>query len=247
MSTGGNRPNGAGSPGPVQTTYKGKVVVVGDYNVGKTCFSQRFITKSFSGVSEPTIGAAFQTRTMPVNPTTNVVLELWDTAGSERYRSLMPMYYRDAYAAVVGFDLTDHRTFEHTNQWLDDFRKSNEHPASEVLIVLIGTKYDLATEQNKRQVTTEEAKEFAESEGVAYFETSARTDYNVLEVFSAIAQHIAKVREHQAAANQQTAGAAGGRGGTRGTNNRITLSEDSDYVRRRRTQEGPEKKEKCQC
>lgn len=233
-SQAGSSPTGSpggktGASGPnAGFQCKGKVVVVGDFNVGKTCLSHRFITKSYTGVSEPTIGAAFQVRTLTVPPSTQVTLEIWDTAGSERYRSLMPMYYRDAYAAVIAYDITDRRSFEHaTTNWLDDFRKANEHSSSDVIVILAGTKFDLANESpDKRQVTKEEAEEFAETEGLVAFETSARSDHNIVDVFQAIAEHVAKVKEAQ-----------GGRNNKRDVAGRVSLRPDAggdDFGERRR-------------
>lgn len=189
---------GASSPGTQQSvTYKGKVVVVGEFSVGKTCLSHRFITKSFTGISEPTIGAAFQVRTISLTTTTSVTLEIWDTAGSERYRSLMPMYFRDACGAVVCYDITSAKSFERAASWIDDFRRHNEYASGDATIVLAGTKYDLAQGADQREVEEVEARGFAEREELLFFETSAKTDYNVSTVFMTIAEGIAKLREQQ--------------------------------------------------
>jgi GTPase SAR1 family protein len=190
-------------------TYKGKVVIIGEYSVGKTSLCQRFINRVV-GKTEPTIGAAFQVKTVPLpNSTQTVKLEIWDTAGSERYRSLMPMYYRDAAVAMICYDITNIKSFQRVQVWVDDFRRhampdspsGNLAPAAgrgddatAPLLLLVGTKADLANglQETKRQVDADMAATFAQCEGMTFFETSAKTDQNVVEAFMQAAVHIAK-------------------------------------------------------
>ena len=210
-------------------TYKGKVVIIGEYSVGKTSLCQRFINRVV-GKTEPTIGAAFQVKTVPLpNSTQTVKLEIWDTAGSERYRSLMPMYYRDAAVAMICYDITNAKSFERVQVWVDDFRRhATPHAdgtgaassaqfvddASAPLLCLIGTKADLANnlQETKRQVELDMASNFAQREGMCFFETSAKTDQNVVEAFMQAAVHISKVSKHL----DSTISGNGGRGGKGG-------------------------------
>lgn len=186
---------------PGTQLLKGKVVVIGEYSVGKTSLSNRFVLQHCPQKTEPTIGAAFQLRTILLPGTNQAVrLEIWDTAGSERYRSLMPMYYRDASAAVVCYDTCNGRSFERITSWIDDFRKSAEQSDTNPnpLVLLVGTKSDLAA-QGKREIQTAIAQEFARQEGLVHMETSAKLNENVTEVFLAAAQHIVKeAKEAQA-------------------------------------------------
>lgn len=174
---------------------KAKIVVIGEYSVGKTALTHRFVNKAFDGRTEPTIGAAFQTRTIPISGSNQTIkFEIWDTAGSERYRSLMPMYYRDATAAIICYDVTNARTFDRVPNWLEQFRKHNEGNHDEVVIALAGTKADLALEDPKaRGVRTEDAQAFTEKEDLIFYETSAKTDIHVLDLFTSLARRIEKV------------------------------------------------------
>lgn len=229
------------SPQQPPPEVKGKVVVVGEYSVGKTSLAQRFINKTFTGRTEPTIGAAFQVRTVQVPSGQSVKLEIWDTAGSERYRSLMPMYYRDALVAVICYDITNGRTFDRVSTWVDDFRKHNEIGGESVQLVLAGTKCDLAAE--KREVAADDARAFAKQENMIFFECSAKNDENVVEVFGAVAQHIAKVRAKSQPAN--TREASNGKGSTK-----VDLRDDDASVlgflqRRQRARQRGE--EGCKC
>jgi len=231
---------------PGTQLLKGKVVVIGEYSVGKTSLSNRFVLQHCPQKTEPTIGAAFQLRTILIPGTSQAVrLEIWDTAGSERYRSLMPMYYRDASAAIVCYDTCNARSFDRVTSWIDDFRKSaeqsdtNPHP----LIILAGTKSDLAA-QGKREIQTAIAQEFAKQEGLVHLETSAKLNENVTEVFLAAAQHIVKeVKESQALEKDrlQHQGQHAS-GGARGANGRpsakVDLREDSSRRRRNNDHDG---------
>lgn len=300
---------------------KGKIVIIGEYSVGKTCLSHRFINRSYTGKMEPTIGAAFQVRTLPVNtaiamnngavtqqvinsltnpnasgggsssnlgggnavtqPTpsslndaqngglasssaagsstnnningqqqiAHVKLELWDTAGSERYRSLMPMYFRDASAAVICYDISNAASFERVSLWLNDFRKHNESSnivgggggggadggASDMVeCVLCGTKCDINSD--KREVSMEEAASFAAQHGMAFFETSAKKDINVQELFFTVAHSIYRARQKaRLLASQNGGGDSNGRhggmsvnAGSRGAGGKVDLSGEKE-------------------
>lgn len=185
---------------------KGKVVVIGEFSVGKTMLTNRFVLQHVPQKAEPTIGAAFQLRTVLMPGGTQAVkFEIWDTAGSERYRSLMPMYYRDASAAIVCYDICNARSFDRVTSWIDDFRKSAEQSDTNPnpLVVLVGTKSDLAALPGKREISLDVAQQFAKQEGLTHFETSAKQNENITEVFMSVAHHIVKEAKSQEAAEKE--------------------------------------------
>ncbi|XP_049683247.1 ras-related protein Rab-41 isoform X9 [Accipiter gentilis] len=108
-------------------------------------------------------------------------LQLWDTAGQERFRSLIPSYIRDSAVAVIVFDITNLNSFQQTSKWIDDVRTER---GSDVIIMLVGNKTDLA---DKRQITTEEGEQRAKELNVMFIETSAKTGYNVKQLFRRVA------------------------------------------------------------
>ncbi|KAF4693254.1 Ras- protein Rab-5 [Perkinsus olseni] len=120
-----------GQPAPVQiaqpTVLHHKLVLLGDASVGKSCIVVRFARGEFYEYQEPTIGAAFMTQTVSPFPDSPVQIkfEIWDTAGQERYRSLAPMYYRGAAAAVVVYDITSRESFEGAKRWVNELRSSH--------------------------------------------------------------------------------------------------------------------------
>ncbi|XP_037978674.1 ras-related protein Rab-41 isoform X6 [Motacilla alba alba] len=106
-------------------------------------------------------------------------LQLWDTAGQERF--LIPSSTRDSAVALIVFDITNLNSFQQTSKWIDDVRTER---GSDVIIMLVGNKTDLA---DKRQITTEEGEQRAKELNVMFIETSAKTGYNVKQLFRRVA------------------------------------------------------------
>lgn len=161
-----------------------KLVLLGESAVGKSSLVGRFAKDSFDEFRESTIGAAFLTQSVRIEPNTTVKFEIWDTAGQERYKSLAPMYYRNANCAVVVFDITQPESLDRAWAWVREL----QHQASgNIIIALAGNKLDLVA---ARRVDTSAARASAEQAGLLYFETSAKTGENVNEMFRAIAERM---------------------------------------------------------
>jgi Ras-related protein Rab-5C len=154
-----------------------KLVLLGDSGVGKSCIVLRFVRGQFDPSSKVTVGASFLSQTIALKDSTNVKYEIWDTAGQERYASLAPLYYRGAAAAVVVYDITNSETFLKAQFWVKELQK---HGNPDIVMALVGNKADLETQ---RAVPREEAQEYAESNGMFFIETSAKTSDNVNELF----------------------------------------------------------------
>jgi Ras-related protein Rab-5C len=116
-----------------------KVVLLGDSAVGKSSLVSRFVRDEFTDAPQPTIGAAFLTKTIRSGEF-SVKFEIWDTAGQERYRSLAPMYYRGAAAAIIVFDLTDAKSFDGAKSWAEELKKQGNQ---DIVLALVGNKKDL--------------------------------------------------------------------------------------------------------
>lgn len=159
-----------------------KLVVLGDASVGKSSLCGRFANGEFNAAQEPSIGAAFMTQSVRTGKLV-VVFDIWDTAGQERYRSLAPQYYRGAGAAVVVFDITQQASFDTAKSWVAELRDTG------TLVALAGNKADL---QASRTVDREAVWTYADSMGIIYLETSAKTGQNVNELFQQIAQWLPK-------------------------------------------------------
>ncbi|EAA26716.1 Rab5-like protein ypt51 [Neurospora crassa] len=181
-----------------------KLVLLGEAAVGKSSLVLRFVNNDFQENKEPTIGAAFLTQKCNL-PTRTIKFEIWDTAGQERFASLAPMYYRNAQAALVVYDLTKPTSLIKAKHWVAELQRQ---ASPGIVIALVGNKLDLTSDSagsaeasgggddnaedsgDARKISTDEAKAYAEEEGLLFFETSAKTGHNVTEVFTAIANAI---------------------------------------------------------
>ncbi|KAJ3505642.1 hypothetical protein NLJ89_g7312 [Agrocybe chaxingu] len=181
--------------------FQFKLVLLGESAVGKSSLVLRFVKDQFDDYRESTIGgakepsllpvcgphtkpAAFLTQTVTLDDQTTVKFEIWDTAGQERYKSLAPMYYRNANCAVVVYDITQAASLEKARTWIRELQRQAD---PSIVIALCGNKLDLAA---RRQVSQEEAKKYADEEGLMWTETSAKTGEGVTEIFTAIAQKL---------------------------------------------------------
>ncbi|KAJ5577609.1 uncharacterized protein N7459_006573 [Penicillium hispanicum] len=213
-------PANANAPKPSSSV---KLVLLGEAAVGKSSLVLRFVNNDFQENKEPTIGAAFLTQKCSL-PTRTIKFEIWDTAGQERFASLAPMYYRNAQAALVVYDVTKPSSLTKARHWVAELQRQ---ASPGIVIALVGNKLDLTndggdasaasaasedanesagpdgeeaagvegeeqdvTSGDARKVSTREASSYAEEEGLLFFETSAKTGTNVVDVFTAIANAI---------------------------------------------------------
>ncbi|KAF4371678.1 ras-related protein Rab7 [Cannabis sativa] len=160
-----------------------KVIVLGDSGVGKTSLMNQYVYKKFSQQYKPTIGADFMTKELQLDDKL-VTLQIWDTAGQERFQSLGSAFYRGADCCVLVFDINILRTFETLHNWHDEFLKQADPTRPEIFpFVLVGNKVDLDG-GHSRMVSEKKAREWCASKGnIPYFETSAKEDYNLDDVF----------------------------------------------------------------
>ncbi|EAY09069.1 small GTP-binding protein, putative [Trichomonas vaginalis G3] len=160
-----------------------KFIVIGSSGVGKTAILKRLVDDIFTGESQSTIGVEFIATTIEVDGQP-VKLQIWDTAGQERFRSIAKAYFRSAVGVLLVFDLTDRKSFEDLNQWLNDVHSLCDPNA---VVTLIGNKSDLHT---SRAITQSEAEAFAQMHQLTYLETSALGGDNVQEAFQRTAASV---------------------------------------------------------
>jgi len=198
-----NRSSSAPPPdlGLMSTSIVAKVVLLGDSGVGKSSLVVRYVEGVFSNVVKSTIGASFFTKRLTVNGA-KVKLQIWDTAGQERFRSLAPMFYRGAAAAIVVFDITNEASFEKLKSWVTELRNNVE---DNLVICIAANKHDLSSE---RRVPSNRVIDYAESIGATVFETSARINSGVEEMFASVANNL--VTQHALSMQKGSAGGSGG-------------------------------------
>lgn len=157
-----------------------KVCLLGDSGVGKSSIVLRFVNDSFKPALESTIGASFMTKRVEVYDV-SYQFQIWDTAGQEKYRSLAPMYYRGAAAAIIVYDITREATFRTVKDWVRELKRNG---TPDMVIAIAGNKCDL---NDLREVRYRDAEEYARSIGALFIETSALSAVNVPQLFTAIA------------------------------------------------------------
>jgi len=163
--------------------YLFKLLLIGDSGVGKSCLLLRFADDTYTESYISTIGVDFKIRTIELDGKT-IKLQIWDTAGQERFRTITSSYYRGAHGIIVVYDVTDNESFNNVKQWLHEI---DRYACENVNKLLVGNKSDLTA---KRVVSTEQGKEFADSLGIEFLETSAKTAQNVEQAFLTMASQI---------------------------------------------------------
>lgn len=157
--------------------------MIGDSGVGKSCLLLRFADNSFSESYISTIGVDFKIRTVDLDSKT-VKLQIWDTAGQERFRTIISSYYRGAHGIIVVYDVTDQNSFNDVKHW---FQEIDRFASEGVVKLLVGNKSDMT---DKKVVEYNVAKEFADSMGIQFLETSAKESTNVEQAFLTMAREI---------------------------------------------------------
>ena len=156
--------------------YLFKVLLLGDSDVGKSSLILRYTDDTFNSKLINSIGVDFKMKKQEIDGKV-IKVQIWDTAGHERFRSITYSYYRGANAIIIVFDLSDKKSFINITEWLKQIGK---HAKENVFMFLVGNKSDLVDE---RKVTYEEAKQYADEHELPYIETSAKEGININELF----------------------------------------------------------------
>lgn len=163
--------------------YKMQIIIIGDSGVGKTSFMDRFTEGAHRLAYSATVGIDFKVRRLDIDNKT-VKMQIWDTAGQEKFNSITTAYYRQARAAIVMYDVTRPATFHNLRKW---FTLIDTHARTDVTKILVGNKTD---QKDERAVTIEQGKRAAEEFGAKFFESSAKSDSNVYSAFEFIATDV---------------------------------------------------------
>lgn len=160
-----------------------KVVFFGDGGVGKTTLINRYLTGVFKGDSVITIGVDFHVKKVDVAGK-RVSLQIWDFAGEERFRFLLPSYVVGASGGIFMFDITRYTSLRNFDDWIEIFKQGYKGDSSQMPVLMVGSKLDL---EYKRAVSSEEAFELAKQHNLfGYLECSAKSGQNVGEIFQEI-------------------------------------------------------------
>ena len=160
-----------------------KVVLVGESGVGKTSIITQFIDQTFQDDQQSTTGGTFSTKTVICDNSKVLKFEIWDTAGQERYRALTKMFYKDANAAILVYDITRKDSFEELqNYWAEQIKESSP---PNIILAVAGNKSDLIEQE---VVDEDNARQFASQLGAIFVGTSAKNIQTITSLFFEIAK-----------------------------------------------------------
>ena len=162
-----------------------KLLLIGDSGVGKSCLLLRFADSTYNDTFIATVGVDFKIRTIQLEGKT-VKLQIWDSAGQERFKNICSAYYRGSHGIIVVYSVDDMDSFNNVKNWLNDISR---HASENVVKLIIGNKCDLS---DRKVVDFQMAKDFADSLGIPIIETSAKDALNVDESFMKIASELLK-------------------------------------------------------
>lgn len=164
--------------------YVFKYIIIGDSGVGKSCFVHYYLYSKSKANSTQTICVDFSSKNITVSPTTRVRLQIWDTAGQDKFRSVARSYYRGAIGIIILYDITCKNSFSHLLSWLNEAKATAR---SECSVIVVGNKKDLG---DMRDVEEEEAKKFCENNGLMFGEASAMNGEGVKNIFERLTEDI---------------------------------------------------------
>ena len=150
-----------------------KILLLGDSTVGKTCFLLRFTDDTFVDLHMTTIGLDYRLKTMILDNHKIVKVQLWDTAGQDKYRAITRNYYKGAKGIILIYDITNIKTFQNIKKWINEIK---EEISDTITIVLIGNKID---NEKERKISEEQGQKLANDYNVTFFEASAKTGEGV--------------------------------------------------------------------
>jgi len=165
-----------------------KIIFVGDAGVGKTTIISRIMDNPFNEVYEPSIGVDFMSKNIKFRDQ-NIKLQIWDTAGQEKYKGLIPSYVRNSSIVFLVYDVSVKTSFDNIPKWIN-FIKTIENTT----LVLCGNKIDL----ENREVKKEEGEALAQKEGISFFEVSAKTEENIKNMFYNVVVELPTFAENNA-------------------------------------------------
>lgn len=157
--------------------YIYKILLLGDVNVGKTCFILSYVDEHFDDKHISTIGVDFKTKLFQINSEEILKLQIWDTAGQDKFKCITKNYFRGTNAIILIYDITSKSSFKNIKNWLAQIK---EILADEALVILVGNKCDL---ENERLITLEQGLMLANEYKLSFFESSAKENISIKEIF----------------------------------------------------------------
>ena len=171
-----------------------KVLLLGDSTVGKTCFLMRFTENTFQEIHMSTIGLDYRFKKMTLENQEVATVQIWDTAGQDRFRAITKNYYKGAHGILLIYDVTNQKSFDNVKNWVGQIR---ENASEKAIIYIVGNKVD---DTAHRVVSKEQGEETAKEFNLKFYEASAKEDINKDPTFQAVVNDIYKVSGDEGAA-----------------------------------------------
>ena len=164
-----------------------KILLLGDSEVGKSCFLMRYADNVFVENYISTIGLDYKLKYIQIESGEIIKVQLWDTAGQDRYRTIAKNYYKGSHGILLLYDVTKKESFDNIKEWIKQIR---EEVSEKTIIFLVGNKID---KTDLRKITTEEGAKLAEEYKLPFYEASAKSGENIEDVFNALYKKIGEV------------------------------------------------------
>ena len=177
-----------------QFDYLFKILIIGESGVGKTCLLLRYAENSFTANHLLTIGIDFKIKM--VNIENKIIkLQIWDTAGQDRFRTITKTYYKGSHGVILVYDVCDDKSFANVKNWI---KQIEQNARSNICKILVGNKCD----KPERVITEEEGIKLGKFYNMNYYETSAKTGQNINEIFDYLTHEILKVHQNKENSNK---------------------------------------------
>ena len=163
-----------------------KILLLGDWSVGKTCFLMRYIENTFTDIHLSSIGIDYKLKNVTLENGDEAKIQIWDTAGQDRYKSITKSYVRGANGIILIFDVTNKKSFEGIQNWIKQIK---DQVSSKVSVALVANKVD---DKENREISADEGMKLAKENGYPYYEASAKEGINIEECFGDIIKQIAE-------------------------------------------------------
>ena len=157
----------------VKKEFMYKILLLGDSSVGKTCILTRYADNTFHEEHMATVGLDFKEKNVNLDNGKTIKVQIWDTAGQDRFKSITKNYYKGAHGIILIYDVTKRKTFDNLKNWIDTIK---EEVSDKVSVILVGNKIDNI---DNRVVTTQEGQGIANEYNLQFYETSAKTGDNI--------------------------------------------------------------------
>ena len=161
-----------------------KILLLGDWSVGKTCLIMRYTENTFTEIHLTTVGLDYKLKNFKFDDGKTVKVQIWDTAGQERYKTITKSYIKGANGIILVYDITKKKSFEGIKNWIKQIKES---VSQRVCVALVGNKID---KEDEREVPKEEGEKLGQELNYPFYESSAKDGININECFDNIIKQI---------------------------------------------------------